>query len=260
MCFYWQRNIGNCDWSQQLCERVLFISLRQRAGCSVFCRNAFSLSWPMWKMLMLILKAHYHNQKVSMAEGPRCPVSWGNHTNHPFMGDWAAPQHQPDLWESSSIASHSGIWQELSVPAQLVKNPPALQETRFDSWVRKIPWRRESLPTPVFLGFPGGSAGKESTCNVGDLGSIPGLGRSPGEGKGYPLQYSCPENSMDWIVHGVRKSWIRLSGFHFTFSALDSMPLLRLFGLKSNRVLYSTLWDERVGLFGQLIFIQNHSC
>ena len=56
-------------------------------------------------------------------------------------------------------------------------------------------------------GFPGGSAGKESACNVGDLGLIPGLGRSPGEGKGYPLQYSGLENSMDCIDHGVTKSW-----------------------------------------------------
>ena len=55
-------------------------------------------------------------------------------------------------------------------------------------------------------GFPGGSAGKESACNVGDLDSIPGLGRSPGEGKGYPLHYSGLENSMDCIVHGVTKS------------------------------------------------------
>ena len=55
-------------------------------------------------------------------------------------------------------------------------------------------------PTPVFLGFPSGSAGKESACNVGDLGLIPGLGRSPGEGKGYPLQYSGLENSIDSIV------------------------------------------------------------
>ena len=61
---------------------------------------------------------------------------------------------------------------------------------RFGSWVGKIPWRRDRLPTPVFLGFFCGSAGKESACNVGDLGSTPGLGRSPGEGKGYPLQYS----------------------------------------------------------------------
>ena len=60
-------------------------------------------------------------------------------------------------------------------------------------------WKRDRLPTPVFLGFPCGSAGKESTCSVGDLGSIPGLGRSLGEGKGYPLQYSGLENSMDYI-------------------------------------------------------------
>ena len=66
-----------------------------------------------------------------------------------------------------------------------------------------MPWRKDRLPTPVFFGFPGGSAGKESACNVEDLGSIPGLGRSPGEGKGYPLQYPGLENSMDYIVHGV---------------------------------------------------------
>ena len=54
--------------------------------------------------------------------------------------------------------------------------------------------------------YPCVSAGKESTCNAGDLGSIPGLGRSPGEGKGYALQYSGLENSMDCIVHGVADS------------------------------------------------------
>ena len=60
-----------------------------------------------------------------------------------------------------------------------------------------------------------GSAGKESTCNVGDLGSIPGLGRSPGEGNCYSLQYSGLENSMDCIDYGVTKSRTRLSHFHF---------------------------------------------
>ena len=69
-----------------------------------------------------------------------------------------------------------------------------MQETQFDSWVGKFPWRRDRLPTPVLMGFPGGSAGKEFTCNVGGLGSIPGLGRSPGGGHGNPLQYSCLEN------------------------------------------------------------------
>ena len=64
------------------------------------------------------------------------------------------------------------------------------------------------------MGFSCGSAGKESACNAGDLGLISGLGRSPGEGKGYPLQYSGLENSMDYI--GVTKSCTQLSDFHFS--------------------------------------------
>ena len=65
----------------------------------------------------------------------------------------------------------------------------------------------------MFLGFPGVSAGKESALNVGDLGSIPGLGTSPAEGKGYPLQYSGLENSVD-CMYEVSKSETRLSSFH----------------------------------------------
>ena len=76
----------------------------------------------------------------------------------------------------------------------------------FSLWVGKIRWRRDRLPTPEFFGFSCGSAGEESDCNVGDLGSVSGLVRSPGEGKGYPLQYSDLENAMDCIVHGVTKS------------------------------------------------------
>ena len=70
-------------------------------------------------------------------------------------------------------------------------------------------------------------AGKESTYNVGDLGSIPWLGRSPGERNGYPLQYSCLENSMDSIVHGVAKSWTQLSDFHvlLTINSLQSQVM-----------------------------------
>ena len=82
----------------------------------------------------------------------------------------------------------------------------------------KIRWRRDRLPTPVFWGFPCGSAGKEPACNAGDVRSIPRLGRSPGEGKGYPLQYSGLENSMDYKVHGVTKSWTLLRDFHFSLS------------------------------------------
>ena len=66
------------------------------------------------------------------------------------------------------------------------------------------------------MGFPCGLAGKESTCNAGDLGSIPWLGRCPGESKCYPLYYSGLEKSMDCVVLGVTKSRTQLSDFHFT--------------------------------------------
>ena len=76
-------------------------------------------------------------------------------------------------------------------------------------------------------GFPDNSAGKGSTYNAEDLGLIPRLGRSSGEGNGYPLQYSGLENSMDCIVHEVAKSWTRLSDFHFLslYRLLDSRVL-----------------------------------
>ena len=98
--------------------------------------------------------------------------------------------------------------------AQLVKNPPATQETLGQFLGQEDPLEKDRLPTSVFLGFPGGSAGEESAHNVGDLGSIPGLGRSPGDGKDYPLQYSGLENSMDCMVHRITKSWTQLSDFH----------------------------------------------
>ena len=78
----------------------------------------------------------------------------------------------------------------------------------------------------VRKGFPGGSACKNSAWSVGDLGSIPGLGRSPEEGKGYPFLYSGLEQSMDNIVLGVAKSWTWLSGFHFSFSLEISSVLI----------------------------------
>ena len=87
----------------------------------------------------------------------------------------------------------------------MVKNLLAVQETPVQSLGREDPLRRDRLPTPVLLNFPCGSAGKESVCSVGDLGSILGLGRSLGEGKGYPLQYSGLENSMDCIVTGSQR-------------------------------------------------------
>ena len=113
------------------------------------------------------------------------------------------------------MAYHQLLWPLI---VYFVKNHLQCRRPWFDSWVGKIPWRKDRLPTPVFLGFPCGSAGKKkSTCNLGDLGSIPGLGRSPEEGKGYTLQYSGLENSMNSIVHGVAKSRTRLSDFHIHF-------------------------------------------
>ena len=96
-------------------------------------------------------------------------------------------------------SSVHGIFQShvASLVAQLVKVCLQCSRLGFDPWVGNIPWRRDSLPTPVLLGFTDGSAGKESSCNVGDLGSIPGLGRSPGEENGNPLQHPCLENPMD---------------------------------------------------------------
>ena len=78
--------------------------------------------------------------------------------------------------------------------------------------------KQERLPSHLsaIFGFPDSSLSKESACNAGDPGSIPGLGRSPGEGIGCPLQYSGLENSMDSIVRGVTKSRTWLSDFHFT--------------------------------------------
>ena len=89
------------------------------------------------------------------------------------------------------------------------------------------------------MGFPCSSAGKESTCKSGDLGSIPGLGRSPGEGSGYSLQYSGLENSMDCIVHEVAKSRTWPSDFHFSCYHVKWRQLcssLKMFGT-------AFLWD-----------------
>ena len=100
--------------------------------------------------------------------------------------------------------------------AQLIKTLPAMQETWFDSWVGKFPWRRDRLPTPVFLGFPGGSDSEESAYNARDLGSIPELGKSPGEGHGNHssiLAWRIPMDRGAWwaTVSGVTKSQTQMS-------------------------------------------------
>ena len=94
---------------------------------------------------------------------------------------------------------------------------------------------RNRLPTPVFLGFPCGSAGRESSCNAGNLGLIPGLGRSPGEGKGYPLQYSGMDNSINCVQsmgsQKVRHDWVT-----FTFYVFDYVVINWLYAINSTTV------------------------
>ena len=115
-------------------------------------------------------------------------------------------------------------------------------------------WPTETMRKYVFsfiLGFPGSSAGKESACDAGDLSSIPGSGKTPGEGNGYPLQYSCLENFMDrgvWqaTVHGVAKSRTRLSDFHFTFFKLLSLGkfVTDQYIIQGQQLLKITIWNK----------------
>ena len=107
---------------------------------------------------------------------------------------WLGSHHPPWMGTSSWVQSWSQAW------------------CRFDSHL---------------CPYPCGSPSKESACNAGDLGSISVLGRSPGEGKGYPLQYSGLENSMDCIVYGVSKSWTRLSDLHVTSSRQQNLKWKR---------------------------------
>ena len=106
----------------------------------------------------------------------------------------------------------------------------------------------------MVMGFPGDSEVKASACNVGDQGSIPGLGRSPGEGKGHPLQYSGLENSMACTACGLAKSQTPLSGFYFHFCfnywfCIFTLPLL----IHGNR------FDSHPALLDKQVFSLKHS-
>ena len=111
-----------------------------------------------------------------------------------------SPERTPSFWY---------IIDTLTI-AQLVKNPPSMQETLVQFWVGKVPWRRDRLPTPILLGFPCDSAGKEFACNAGDPGLIPALGRSTREGIGYPLQYSwgSPVAPLIKNLPAMRETWV----------------------------------------------------
>ena len=97
------------------------------------------------------------------------------------------------------------------VVAKCQISPATEQHKECIQFNQVIYLRTNRIYFPFRQGFPSNSAGKETACNAGDLDLISGLGRSPGEGKGYPLQYSHPENPMDCIVHGVTKGQTQLS-------------------------------------------------
>ena len=101
--------------------------------------------------------------------------------------------------------------------AQLVKYPPAMQETPVRFVGGEDPLEKDRLPTPVFLGFLCGSAGEESACNAGDPGLIPGSGRSPGDRIGYPLQYSWASLVAQLVKNppAVWETWVRTLGWEF---------------------------------------------
>ena len=133
-----------------------------------------------------------------------------------FLG-WEDPLGRVE----KKMATHSSVlsWRE-GEPGGL----PSMMGSHSQTWLMRLSrsssQRRDRLTPPVFWGFPDCSDDKESARNVGDLGSIPGLGRSPGEGNGYLLQNSCLENSTDWgtwqaTVHGVTKGQTQLSDFNF---------------------------------------------
>ena len=114
-----------------------------------------------------------------------------------------------------------------SLVAQLVKNPPAMQQT--PDWFlgqEDLLEKGKATQTPVFLGFLGGSASKESACNLGDLGSIPGLERSPGEGKGYPFQYSGLENSMNYTHEVAESDMTEQLSFSLFICSVRFIPIL----------------------------------
>ena len=106
---------------------------------------------------------------------------------------------------------------------------------------RQMPTLSAWLSSKSIKGFPDSSVGKESACNAGDLGSIPGLGRSPGQGKGYSFQYSGLENSMDCIVHGATESdtteWLSQVALCLLVGVMICCPTcLHEFGWKSMTV------------------------
>ena len=151
-----------------------------------------------------------------------------------------------------------------SLIAYLVKDLPSMQETRFDSWVGKIHWRMDRLPTPVFLGFPSGLAGKESACNEGDLGLIPGLSKPwrmerlptpifwPGEFHGLSSPWGCKElDTTEWLslslYHVPVLNWNVLWIYNILFIGwwcLDYFHLLTIINYDTMNIGMQVFYDD----------------
>ena len=141
-----------------------------------------------------------------------------------------------------------------SLVAQLVKNLPATQETPVWFPVRKIRWRRDRLPTPVFLGFPGGSNGKESACNARDLGLIHGLGRSFGEGNGLHTSVFWPGEFRGlYDCMGSQRVGHNWATFTFT-EAWDFWQSWYWYEMIKVKTLYLKIWTGSIIIIVWCIF------
>ena len=135
-------------------------------------------------------------------------MSFGIHKPLKVM-NWCTSLSHVGNDKAMETGTRDGLWAPSYGPCAFLStlsstHAPEVTRT-FGSHLAKLKFGFSPSPTQALV-FPGGSAGKESTCNMRDLGLIPRLGRSPGAGKGYPIQYSGLENSMDCIVHGVAES------------------------------------------------------
>ena len=145
------------------------------------------------------------------------------------------------------------LWSQKHCLSPLCRTEAWILVEKAGSKVKLAEFKSRLFQLLVF--FPGGSAGKQSACNAGDLASIPGLGRSSGEGKAYPLQYSGLKNSKDCIVHGVTKSQTWLSDFLSFLLSLTSVdrgkvlnpsepPLLHLLNGGNNSFCFVGVWQR----------------
>ena len=168
-----------------------------------------------WQLTLIFLPGKSHGQRSLVDYRPRSCKTVGH--------NWSSRQQIPfHLWLrkylewSLYVTKPSLRWHCLFSVSLLQIFFFFLQEFFFPL--------KDIYETMFNMGFPCGSAGKESTCNAGDPGLNPGSGRSSGEGKGYPRQYLGLENSMECIVHGGAKSQTPPSDFHFTFTRRSSLP------------------------------------